>query len=132
MVAAAASVALATVGLVLVGATTPAHASNAVLTPTSFTREAGVVSGGVAELQSIDASAVQLGPGATRSYRNYQLPAGTSASSIWSFTVKAHYIGPTRTQQSFNWYIRNFTTNKWILIGDNYEAQTQNAPGATP
>ena len=131
-----ASVALATLCASVVGiastavgpldSTRPALASITALVPTSSTNEFGVISGGVSELAAVDGAAMQLGPGVTRSYRTYQLPGGVDPADIWSFTVKAQYFGPTKAQQLWRWFIRDVTTNKWVLLGDNIESVTAN------
>lgn len=110
------------------GATAPAVAATNTLTPTAFTREAGVATGGISELQTIDGASVHLGPGVSRSYRSYQLGAGVAPASVWSFAVKANVRGPVRTQQVWSWFLRDFSTNKWVLLGDNAEAVAQNVP----
>ena len=105
----------------------PAAASSNTLAPVAHLKEFGVITGGESELAAVDGATMQLGPGTTRSYRTYQLPAGVDPADIWSFTIKAHYSGPSKTQQVWKWFIRDATTNKWVLLGDNIESVVPNA-----
>ena len=105
-----------------------ASASNTAIAPSVSTIESGLATGGLADIQTIDSTALQLGPGLSRSYRTYQLPSNVSAANIWSFAVKAQYSGPLKSKQVWTWYLRDFSTNAWAKIGDNLEVATANVP----
>ncbi len=105
-----------------------AHAAVSTLQPTALTIEAGASTGSLAAVQSLDGNSLRLGPLVSRSYRTYQLPSSVDVTNVWSFTVKARYAGPTRAQHVWTWFIRDFTANKWVKLGDNTEILVANAP----
>ncbi len=115
--------ALLAAGLGAASSARPAAAGSgsATLAPVGVTIEHGSAVGGLAAVQAIDGSTLQLGPGVTRSYLTYQLPAGVSAAAIWALTVKANVVSPIRKQQRWSWFVRNFTTRRWTRLGDNIE-----------
>lgn len=52
-------------------------------------------------------------------YRSYMLPASIDPATITALQVKANYQGPAKATQSWTWTIYNWSTKKWVKLGDN-------------
>ena len=53
---------------------------------------------------------------------DYELPSDVKKNDVMSLRVEANYLGQEASNQKWTWYIRNFSTNQWVTLGDNTEA----------
>jgi hypothetical protein len=53
----------------------------------------------------------------------FVLPRGVQPSDLTRLTLHTNYRGPTRSEQRWGWYLRDFLTHRWILLGDNTGAR---------
>lgn len=62
-----------------------------------------------------------LTPGSAKyiGYRSYTLPAAIDPATITAIQLKANYLGPVKSYQSWTWTIYNWSTKQWVSIGDN-------------
>src|SRR3569833_2806692 len=51
--------------------------------------------------------------------RSYTLPSSISPSSITSITVKANYMGPATSTQTWTWRLYDWVQAKYVAIGTN-------------
>lgn len=52
----------------------------------------------------------------------FQLPSNIKAADLTSLSLELNYLGPTKAEQRWAWHMRNFCTNKLVLLGDNKNA----------
>lgn len=66
-------------------------------------------------------SYVEFYPGRKRlvSIIDFEAPIDFIGQQIQSLTVKANYRGPARSEQRWQWHVRNFRTKRWSRLGDN-------------
>lgn len=114
-------------------ATVMAAAATTTLRPTAYTTTQGS-SGGqpVTNLYTQDQSRIQndwnkyvefLTPNVIYSgYRTYLLPTTISLAAITALQVKANFLGPTKSYQTWTWAIFNWSNNSWTNLGDNASA----------
>ncbi len=100
------------------------------LTPTSYTTAQGADGGqSVATLKVRDQSGSRntwtkyvefQTPG--NNYvgtRSYTLPVNVTPSAITGLQVQANFLGPTKAAQTWRWWVYNFSSNQWDVLGDN-------------
>ena len=131
---------LATLGFVLLlvglmyplSSTLAASASKAIA-PASIVTLTGGTAGTVANLTLQDQSGVAdnvakyvkfTTPGTSvyKGYRQFTLPASIATSSITAMQVKVNYKGAAKATQRWSWFLYDWTTSKWVYIGDNTTA----------
>ena len=56
-------------------------------------------------------------------YRSYSLPTNLDPATISALQVKANYRGPAKSYQTWTWTIYNWSTQKWVTLGNNSGAQ---------
>lgn len=69
-------------------------------------------------------------------YRTYIVPGSVTISAITGIQVKANYLGPSQSQQTWTWQIYDWSSSSWITLGNNSSGSwsawtlfTFNAPG---
>lgn len=55
-------------------------------------------------------------------YRSYRLPSSIASTTITAIQLKANYLGPLKSYQTWTWTLYNWTTKKWVKVGDNNSA----------
>jgi len=108
-----------------------AAAVTTALQPLSYTTTSGAHGGQpVTNLHVQDQAGTQndwnkyvefLTPGSNKylGYRSYSLPTSVSPSTITALQLKANYLGPAKSYQSWTWTLYNWSTKKWVKMGDN-------------
>ncbi len=68
------------------------------------------------EFEAASAGATYIGT------RAYTLPGSISPGSIIAIQVRANYLGPAKSTQTWTWQIFDWVNNGFVTIGDNYFA----------
>lgn len=101
------------------------------LLPTRYTTTSGADGGQpVTNLHGQDQTASQndptksvslLTPGSKNytGYRSYTLPTTIDPATITAIQIKANYRGPVKSFQTWTWTIYNWSTKKWVSLGNN-------------
>lgn len=101
------------------------------LLPTRYATTSGADGGqAVTNLHGQDQSGSQndwnkyvefLTPGSAKyiGYRSYTLPSTIDPTTIIALQLKANYLGPVKSYQTWSWTIYNWSTKKWVALGDN-------------
>lgn len=50
---------------------------------------------------------------------DFEAPVNFTNQNLASVTINAHYRGPAKSEQRWQWHIRNYATNRWVRLGDN-------------
>ena len=53
---------------------------------------------------------------------DFEAPINFTNKTLESLTVNAHYRGPAKNEQRWQWHIRNYSTDRWVNLGDNAKA----------
>ncbi len=123
-----------------VSVTQAASASRA-LAPFAMVKLTGGMSGLVSSLKVKDQSGIAdtpskyvtlTTPGAIfKGYRRFTLPADIATSNISAIKVTVNYKGLTKIKQRWSWSLYDWTTAKWIYVGDNATAKLNTWTGFT-
>lgn len=101
------------------------------LLPVAYTTTSGAAGGQpVSNLHVQDQSGTQnewnkyvefTTPGSQKyiGYRSYTLPATIAPTAITALQVKANYLGAVKSYQTWTWTLYNWSTNKWVKLGNN-------------
>lgn len=108
-----------------------AAATTTTLLPTRYATTSGADGGQpVGNLHVQDQSGTQndwnkyvefLTPGSQKyiGYRSYTLPSTIDPATITAIQAKANYLGSAKSYQTWTWTIYNWSTKKWVKLGDN-------------
>jgi hypothetical protein len=109
------------------------------LVPSSYTTTSGTDSGApVSNIQVLDQSGLgnnpakqvtfMTSPGVTYAgHRTYNLPSGTSPSTLATMQLVANYQGPAKATQSWTWQIFDWVHQGYVSLGDNMMAFNNSA-----
>ncbi len=112
-------------------ASSSAQAATTILLPNAYTTTQGGDGGQpVTNLHVQDQSGSQNNwnkyvefttPGTTQyqGYRTYTVPGSLAISAITGIQVKANYLGPGISEQTWTWRIYNWNTSSWVNLGNN-------------
>lgn len=56
---------------------------------------------------------------AYQGYRRYFLPTNIARANVTTLRVRVNYKGFTSATQTWTWYLYDWTTKKWVRVGDN-------------
>lgn len=108
-----------------------AAATTVTLLPTSYTTTNGAAGGQpVSNLHIQDQTGLQndwnkyvefTTPGSQKyiGYRSYALPTTINPTTITALQLKANYLGSVKSYQTWTWTIYNWSTKKWVVLGNN-------------
>jgi N-terminal glycosyl-hydrolase-114-associated domain/Right handed beta helix region len=52
-------------------------------------------------------------------YRSYTLPTSVDVSKLTALTLKANFLGPLVSDQTWTWKLYNWSTSSWVTLGNN-------------
>src|SRR5690348_7280 len=114
----------------------PAAIPSVNLTPASYlTTSGGSGAQPVANLAVLDQTGTADDPAAYVSfttpgvvyqgYRSYFLPPNILRSTVVAMSVSVNYKGAPSTTQLWTWSLYNWSTKRWVRLGDNARAGSQ-------
>lgn len=104
------------------------------LSPVSYTTTKGADGGQpVTTLAVMDQSGSQNNwdkyvefqtPGSNKyqGYRTYMLPGSVAPSSVSAIQVRANFLGPAKSYQTWTWKVYNWDSGQWVTLGNNGSA----------
>ena len=120
---------------------TQAASVNRALAPVAMVKLTGGMSGLVSSLKVKDQSGIAdtpskyvtfTTPGTVfKGYRRFTLPADIAVGNITAINVTVNYKGLTKLKQRWAWSLYDWTTAKWVYVGDNATAKLNTWTGMT-
>lgn len=112
---------------------TRAASASRAIAPGAMVKLTGGMSGLVASLKVHDQSGTAdipskyvtfTTPGTVfKGYRQFTLPADIAPASVTALKVTVNYKGLTKASQRWLWSLYDWTTSKWVYVGDNASAK---------